>query len=341
MGTRKRRVSVNQSRSKLDKWDDLGMKIIANCTNGDIKRAAKTLRDGHLVAFPTETVYGLGADATNQEAVGKIYSAKARPLGHPVIVHISSINKIDHWAEEIPEYAKSLAVKFWPGPMTLILKRSELAKDFITGGQNFVGLRVPSNLLSLALLKEFELIGGQGIAAPSANRFGAVSPTSAEAVVDELSTHLSADDLILDDGMCSIGIESTIIDCTQTLPRIIRPGGVREEDISEITELAQSRETLGSKMKAPGELLSHYSPKAKVSIGNFAGPGEGFLAFQEMPTPPGAIRLASPTSITEYAKEFYQALRLADRLNLARIIVVPPENNGLGVAIRNRLEKMI
>ena len=317
------------------------METITNCTHEDIKKAAKKLRQGHLVAFPTETVYGLGADATNQEAVGRMYSVKGRPPGHPVIVHISSINKISLWAEKIPEYARKLAVRFWPGPMTLILKRSELAKDFITGGQNFVGLRVPSNLISLALLKEFELIGGLGIAAPSANRFGAVSPTSVQDVMDELSMHLSSNDLILDDGMCRIGIESTIIDCTQVLPRILRPGGVREEDISELTELAQSRKTFISEIKAPGELLSHYSPKAHVSIGEFAGAGDGFLAFQEIPTPPGAIRLASPASITEFAKEFYQAIRLADTLNLTRIVVVPPENNGLGVAIRNRLEKML
>jgi L-threonylcarbamoyladenylate synthase len=317
------------------------MEIIANCTHEDIKKAAKKLREGHLVAFPTETVYGLGADATNQEAVARMYSVKGRPAGHPVIVHISSVNKISHWAEVIPEYARKLADRFWPGPMTLILQRSELAKDFITGGQNLVGLRVPSNPMSLTLLKEFELIGGLGIAAPSANRFGAVSPTSVEAVMDELSEYLSGNDLILDDGMCTIGIESTIIDCTQVLPRILRPGGVSEEDISKLTELAQSRKTLISEIKAPGELLSHYSPKAKVSIGEFASAGEGFLAFQEIPTPLGAIRLASPASITEYAKEFYQAIRLADTLNLTRIVVVPPENNGLGVAIRNRLEKML
>jgi len=317
------------------------MEIIANCTHEDIKKAAKKLREGHLVAFPTETVYGLGADATNQEAVGRMYSVKGRPAGHPVIVHISSVNKISHWAEVIPEYARKLADRFWPGPMTLILKRSGLAKDFITGGQNFVGLRVPSNPISLALLKEFELIGGLGIAAPSANRFGAVSPTSVEAVMDELSEYLSVNDLILDDGMCTIGIESTIIDCTQVLPRILRPGGVSEEEISKLTELAKSRKTLISEIKAPGELLSHYSPKAKVSIGEFASSGEGFLAFQGIPTPLGAIRLASPASIAEYAKEFYQALRLADTLNLTRIVVVPPENDGLGVAIRNRLEKML
>lgn len=317
------------------------MEIITNCTHEDIKKAAKKLRQGHLVAFPTETVYGLGADATNKEAVRRIYSVKGRPLGHPVIVHISSINVVNRWAEEIPEYARNLAAKFWPGPMTLILKRSELAKDFITGGQNFVGLRVPSNPLSIALLKEFELIGGLGIAAPSANRFGAISPTSAEAVMDELSKHLSSNDLILDDGICTIGIESTIIDCTQALPRILRPGGVKEEEISQLTELDQSRKISISEIKAPGQLLSHYSPKAKVSIGELAGAGDGFLAFQEIPTPPGAIRLASPSSITEYAKEFYQALRSGDSLKLTRIVVVPPEDNGLGVAIRNRLEKML
>ena len=312
-----------------------------NCKHEDVMRAAKSLRDGHLVAFPTETVYGLGADATNKEAVRRIYSVKGRPLGHPVIVHISSINVVNRWAEEIPEYARNLAAKFWPGPMTLILKRSELAKDFITGGQNFVGLRVPSNPLSIALLKEFELIGGLGIAAPSANRFGAISPTSAEAVMDELSKHLSSNDLILDDGICTIGIESTIIDCTQALPRILRPGGVKEEEISQLTELDQSRKISISEIKAPGQLLSHYSPKAKVSIGELAGAGDGFLAFQGIPTPPGAIRLASPSSITEYAKEFYQALRSGDSLKLTRIVVVPPEDNGLGVAIRNRLEKML
>ena len=312
-----------------------------NCKHEDVMRAAKSLRDGHLVAFPTETVYGLGADATNKEAVRRIYSVKGRPLGHPVIVHISSINVVNRWAEEIPEYARNLAAKFWPGPMTLILKRSELAKDFITGGQNFVGLRVPSNPLSIALLKEFELIGGLGIAAPSANRFGAISPTSAEAVMDELSKHLSSNDLILDDGICTIGIESTIIDCTQSLPRILRPGGVKEEEISQLTELDQSRKISISEIKAPGQLLSHYSPKAKVSSGELAGAGDGFLAFQEIPTPPGAIRLASPSSITEYAKEFYQALRSGDSLKLTRIVVVPPEDNGLGVAIRNRLEKML
>jgi L-threonylcarbamoyladenylate synthase len=317
------------------------MEIIVNCKHEDVMRAAKSLRDGHLVAFPTETVYGLGADATNKEAVRRIYSVKGRPLGHPVIVHISSINVVNRWAEEIPEYARNLAAKFWPGPMTLILKRSELAKDFITGGQNFVGLRVPSNPLSIALLKEFELIGGLGIAAPSANRFGAISPTSAEAVMDELSKHLSSNDLILDDGICTIGIESTIIDCTQALPRILRPGGVKEEEISQLTELDQSRKNSISEIKAPGQLLSHYSPKAKVSIGELAGAGDGFLAFQEIPTPPGAIRLASPSSITEYAKEFYQALRSGDSLKLTRIVVVPPEDNGLGVAIRNRLEKML
>ena len=173
------------------------MEIIANMTEGVIKKAAKALKDGHLVAFPTETVYGLGADATNEKAVARIYSVKGRPADHPLIVHISSINKINEWAVDIPEYALKLARDFWPGPMTLILKRSDLAKNFITGGQDNVGVRVPSHPLAFELLNEFEKLGGLGIAAPSANRFGAVSPTSSKAVVEEIGSKLSKLDFII------------------------------------------------------------------------------------------------------------------------------------------------
>ena len=195
------------------------MTIISSCTLSTLKEAAKSLKQGNLVAFPTETVYGLGADATNKDAVARIYDVKGRPTGHPLIVHISSINNLDKWAQQIPEYAITLARTFWPGPMTLILPRTELAKDFITGGQDNVGIRVPSHPLALSLLKEFESLGGLGIAAPSANRFGRVSPTSAQAVQEELSEYLTLDDLILDGGPCQIGIESTIIDCTKQTPQ--------------------------------------------------------------------------------------------------------------------------
>uniref|UniRef100_UPI004049C786 L-threonylcarbamoyladenylate synthase n=1 Tax=Candidatus Planktophila sp. TaxID=2175601 RepID=UPI004049C786 len=163
--------------------------FLSECSTISIKAAAKSIADGHLVAFPTETVYGLGADATNESAVAKIYKAKGRPADHPLIVHIASIDAIGDWAEDISEYAINLARDFWPGPMTLIFKRSKLAKDFVTGNQNTVGLRVPNQPIALALLKEFENLGGKGIAAPSANRFGAVSPTTAQAVKDELANY--------------------------------------------------------------------------------------------------------------------------------------------------------
>ena len=212
--------------------------FLSECSTISIKAAAKSIADGHLVAFPTETVYGLGADATNESAVAKIYKAKGRPADHPLIVHIASIDAIGDWAEDISEYAINLARDFWPGPMTLIFKRSKLAKDFVTGNQNTVGLRVPNQPIALALLKEFENLGGKGIAAPSANRFGAVSPTTAQAVKDELANYLDqANDVILDGGPCQVGVESTIIDCTADTPQILRLGAITKEMIAQSTGL--------------------------------------------------------------------------------------------------------
>jgi len=326
-------------RSKLVKWDNLHMEIINNCTQEVIERAAKALKDGHLVAFPTETVYGLGADATNKKSVSKIYSTKGRPIDHPLIVHISSINQLDKWAVNIPEYALKLSTEFWPGPMTLILERSNLAEDFITGSQSNVGLRVPAEPLALALLSEFEKIGGSGIAAPSANRFGAVSPTTANAVKDELENFLNDEDLILDGGPCSIGVESTIIDCTKVLPRVLRSGAITNEMIVTVCSLDQSKNIKGSKIRAPGVLESHYSPKAKVVLDSMAKSGEGFIAMSDIPTPRGAIRLASPTTIQEYARDLYAALRLCDNKNLDKVIILLPQGEGLAVAIRDRVTK--
>ena len=205
------RVSLIINTTKLIKWQTSCVSIIENRTASAVKDAATSLRSGNLVAFPTETVYGLGADAQSKDAVAKIYQAKGRPVNHPLIVHLSSIEHLDKWARDIPDYAVALASTFWPGPMTLILPRTKLAKDFITGGQDNIGIRVPSHTVALELLKEFESQGGLGVAAPSANRFGAVSPTSADAVRTELDKYLSNSDLILDGGQCIIGIESTII----------------------------------------------------------------------------------------------------------------------------------
>ncbi len=317
------------------------MTIIASCTLSTLKEAANSLKQGNLVAFPTETVYGLGADATNKDAVARIYDVKGRPTGHPLIVHISSINNLDKWAQQIPEYAITLARTFWPGPMTLILPRTNLAKDFITGGQENVGIRVPSHPVALSLLKEFETHGGLGVAAPSANRFGKVSPTSAQDVQEELLQYLMPGDLILDGGPCQIGIESTIIDCTKPTPQILRPGGVTKEQIEELInlDLNQKMITHSDDVKAPGLLESHYAPTAKVFLSGTPQAGDGFLALSNIETPVGAIRLATPISDAEFARQLYSAFRLADSKKLERIFVVPLKNEGIAVAINNRLSK--
>ncbi len=315
------------------------MEIIRNPTQVEIKKAAQALKDGHLVAFPTETVYGLGADATNEKAVSQIYSVKGRPIGHPLIVHISNTNQLNKWAIDIPEYAKKLASEFWPGPMTLILKRTGLAKNFITGGQSNVGLRVPSQPIALALLAEFENNGGLGIAAPSANRFGAVSPTTASDVSDELQTHLNIDDLILDGGQCKVGLESTIIDCTGSIPIILRPGAITKEIISNSLNIVEVESNLKSIVRVSGSLESHYSPKALVVIDSKFEKGDGFIAMNGIPTPRGTIRLLSPKNIEEYAQYFYYALRLGDKIKLKKIKVVEPKGSGLAEALRDRIEK--
>ena len=315
------------------------MEIISNCTQDDIKKAAKALKDGHLVAFPTETVYGLGADATNERAVGRIYSVKSRPSDHPLIVHLSSIHQLNNWAIEIPEYAMKLATQFWPGPMTLVLKRSELAKNFITGNQDTVGLRVPDQQVATALLKEFEKIGGLGISAPSANKFGAVSPTSASEVADELGKSLSVNDLVLDGGRSVIGIESTIIDCTKKTPNVLRPGFISIEMVEEVTGIKSNLNFESSEVRSSGQLSSHYSPLATVILDQTPPAGEGFLAMANIETPSGAIRLGSPSSITEFASIMYSVLRLADRQGLKKIYVVLPLGTGLALAIRDRLKK--
>jgi L-threonylcarbamoyladenylate synthase len=318
------------------------MTIISSCTLSTLKEAVKSLKQGNLVAFPTETVYGLGTDATNKDAVARIYEVKGRPTGHPLIVHISSINNLDKWAQQIPKYAITLARTFWPGPMTLILPRTELAQDFITGGQDNVGIRVPSHPLALSLLKEFEAQGGLGVAAPSANRFGQVSPTSADAVYEELADYLTPNDLILDGGPCQVGVESTIINCTQSVPEILRPGAITASMIFDHLGLVVKQIDSASnnlKIKAPGLLQSHYAPKAKVFLATTPKPGDGFIALATTPTPAGVIRLASPKNNQEYAQLLYQALRLADSKQLPNVIVIPPSGDDLAIAICDRLER--
>jgi len=301
--------------------------------------AAKHLIAGDLVAFPTETVYGLGADASNSKAVARIYSVKGRPNNHPLIVHIASMDRMGDWASDVPEYAIALAREFWPGPMTLVLKRSELAGDFVTGGQDTVGVRVPDHVVALGLLEAFEKEGGIGVAAPSANRFGHVSPTTAAAVVEELAEYLSKDDVVLDGGACAVGVESTIIDCTGLLPRVLRPGAISTAMIEEVTGLIALSVDGADEIRVSGSLENHYSPAAKVLLCEVPIAGQGFIAHKNIETPQGVIRLASPRNDEEFAQILYSALREADARMLTEVVVLQPDGAGIAVAIRYRLSR--
>lgn len=315
------------------------MKIIKNPTINQLKEAASAMKSGNLVAFPTETVYGIGADASNEKAVSRIYKVKGRPNDHPLIVHISSYNQVEKWARDVPEYAIKLAAEFWPGPMTLILKRSKFAKNFVTGNQENIGLRVPNHLIALTISKESEKLGIEGIAAPSANRFGAVSPTTAEAVEEELGAYLGTNDLIFDGGQSSVGVESTIVSCLEKNPVILRPGAISINMIIATSGLSASYRQKNSSVKVSGSLDSHYSPKAKVILNASPNVGEGFIALADIPTPSGAIRLASPSTTLEFCHLLYETFRRADRMGIKVISVTPPEEGGLGDAINDRLNR--
>ena len=320
--------------------------FLSNCSVDSLATAAKSLKEGSLVVFPTETVYGLGADSTNAQAVARIYEVKGRPADHPLIVHIANIKYLNQWISEIPGFAISLAREFWPGPVTLILKRSELAKDFVTGGQNSIGIRIPDNSIALGLLEAFHKLGGGGIAAPSANRFGQVSPTTADAVKEELGEYLSDTDLVLDGGPSIVGLESTIIDCTGAQPRILRPGAITTEMIEEVTGLKvsnspdkKSDDFKQEEVRVSGSLESHYAPKAKVFIDQKPTRGSGFIALESINTPDGVIRLAAPISVEEFARVMYAALREGDHQGLESIYVHQPTGTGLSIAIRDRLSR--
>ena len=307
-----------------------------------ISGAATNLLAGNLVAFPTETVYGLGADALNKQAVVRVYQVKGRPADHPLIVHLHSMQVMGQWVEDVPEYAIALGRDFWPGPMTLIFKRSNLAQDFITGGQDTVGIRIPNHVVALALLEAFHNLGGRGIAAPSANRFGHVSPTTAKAVSDELIQYLQPEDQVMDGGPCAVGVESTIIDCTGDVPRILRPGAITEEMIKESTGLSvvmtkSSEET--ENIRVSGSLEKHYAPAAKVLLDQSPVAGQGFIAASRRVTPTGVTRLAAPKNADEFARDLYTALRKADELGLQEVVVEQPQGDGIAIAIRDRLSR--
>jgi L-threonylcarbamoyladenylate synthase len=298
--------------------------------------AAEVLLSGGLVAFPTETVYGLGADACNETAVARIYSVKGRPADHPLIVHVPSMEALGDWSSDVPAFAIALARDYWPGPMTLVVHRSSLAADFITGGQHTVGVRVPNHPVALGLLEAFAKAGGKGVAAPSANRFGNVSPTTTQAVSDELSDYLGMSDVILDGGACAVGVESTIIDCTRDVPKILRPGAITEEMIEHSTDLDVLNAD-GVAIRVSGSLESHYSPIAKVLLDQPPVVGQGFIAMADVVTGEGVVRLASPTTHEEFARVLYSALRAADEQGLNTVVVAQPAGNGIAIAIRDRL----
>lgn len=318
----------------------------------DPRDAAEALFGGHLAALPTETVYGLGARADKASAIARVYAAKGRPADHPLIVHVAGIDALDTWGRRVPAYARTLAEVTWPGPLTLVVNRTSAAHDFITGGQGSVAVRVSAHPLMAAVLNHLiELTGDPaiGIAAPSANRFGRVSPTSAGHVVEELGSLMTDDDVVLDGGECSVGLESTIIDCTGDAPRLLRPGAITADDVTRITGLPCPS---GSTIRASGTLASHYSPAASVRLleagqlsdhvdipAGEAQPSVGLLAIAGIETPPGIVRLAAPTTTDDYARILYSALREADALGLALVLAVPPEPAGVGAAVIDRLTR--
>lgn len=305
--------------------------------------AASALRAGNLAALPTETVYGLGADAENPSAVAKIFQVKGRPADHPVIVHIADRTALDAWATDIPEFARALAEACWPGPMTLVLPRSARATDQVTGGQPSIALRVSGHPDFRAVLSLFceATHPAAGIAAPSANRFGRVSPTTAAHVLDELADITGEDDVVFDGGPSEIGVESTIIDCTGSCPVILRAGAITAQQVQDITHLPVGST---SAVRASGTLDVHYAPNAEVlavSAEDMSDipAGSGFIAMASLPTPPQCVRLLAAESADAYAHDLYSALRAADAQGLAKVYVVPPPASGIGIAINDRITR--
>lgn len=318
-------------------------------TTTDPGVAAEALAAGRLVVVPTETVYGLGARADLPRAIARVYAAKGRPADHPLIVHVAEARALDAWATHVPDFARGLADEFWPGPLTLVVRRSDRAGDFVTGGQDTVAVRVPAHPMMRELLTALAVLTSDpsiGVAAPSANRFGRVSPTLADHVREELGSVLGPDDVLLDGGPCEVGLESTIVDCTADRPVVLRPGRVSVADVEQVTGLVVG---LDSPVRAPGTLAAHYAPQTSVSLASLdeltrtpVSPGQapiGVLALASVPTPPGMVRLSAPTTADDYARVLYAALREADALGLDRVLAVPPPALGVGSAIADRLAR--
>lgn len=282
------------------------------------------LRAGGLVAIPTETVYGLAADASNADAVRRIYSIKGRPADHPLIVHIDAAEQLDEWTAAIPASAAVLAEACWPGPLTLLVARAARVLGVVTGGLPTVGVRVPAHPLTLELLAKF----GGGLAAPSANRFGRVSPTTAEHVRADLGDDV---DFVLDGGPCPIGVESTIVDCTVDPPQVLRPGGIPTEDIAALLDLTMG--DAAGPSRAPGMLDSHYSPHCRVVLAATIGDA------RRLATENPRAEILADDDLVRYAHTLFSRLREADDRQVDTVIAVLPPALGLGHAIRDRLTK--
>ncbi|MDE2272332.1 MAG: threonylcarbamoyl-AMP synthase [Xanthomonadaceae bacterium] len=315
-------------------------------SDDEIARAVAVLRAGGLVAIPTETVYGLAADATNEAAVARIFAAKGRPPTHPLIVHLGAADWLEHWAAHVPPIAHRLAARFWPGPLTLILPRPARVPPIVTGGQPTVALRVPDHPLTLRLLRSF----GSALAAPSANRFGAVSPTTAADVRETLG---EAVDYVLDGGACTVGLESTILDLSRDPPRLLRPGGVPREALEEILGMPLERESAGP-VRAPGQHPLHYAPRARLLLLpttqvvdeavrlHAEGRHVGLLRprGEAGPQPRSGLKVIDvPGTAEAYARGFYGFLREFDRAGCEVIVAALPEEKGLGLAIADRLRR--
>lgn len=304
----------------------------------------KKLAAGKLCAIPTETVYGLAANALDEIAVARVFAAKERPADHPLIVHVANAVDASEWITELPQWAVDLTNAVWPGPLTIVGPRTALASNSVTGNQDTVAVRVPSHPIAQELLKQLNAQGVKGLVAPSANRFGHVSPTSAAHVATDLGEYLDAHgDLILDGGDCQVGVESTIVLATGSQPVILRPGAVTAADIKRITGIDLSDETTNAP-RVSGALDSHYSPTAQVILIAEGSEIElqsnaGFLALANLPTPAGLVRLASPETIEDFAHELYSSLRAGDDSKLKTIYVVPPGGDGLAQAINDRLQR--
>ena len=310
----------------------------------NISQAVTTLASGKLCAIPTETVYGLAANALDETAVARVFEAKERPADHPLIVHVATAADVSEWITELPQWAIELTKAVWPGPLTIVGPRTTLASDSVTGNQDTVAVRVPSHPIAQELLFQLKAAGVIGLVAPSANRFGHVSPTSAAHVFADLGEYLSAHgDMILDGGNCQVGVESTIVLATGSVPVILRPGAITAADILRITDIEVSERSANAP-RVSGALDSHYSPTAQViliadvSKTDFES-NSGFLALAQTATPSGLVRLGSPKTIEDFAHELYSSLRAGDDLNLQTIYVVPPTGDGLSQAINDRLQR--